>query len=307
MNPLDKDTHLEEVISELVQILDVLISLTASNRESTALMKEIIGYAFRTIQKKEDKNIKYLVKFLLYADERTKVVRTLKDEELKKYWEEFDALERNVYKNKEKIDSAKRVASRLIEISEGRMKDFVIGENELDISDIIQQGKTVLVDTSHMSENARIYLSNLIVYSILSYCEFSRAEDKPLLVYVDEFQTVVSRWFAELLARARHRQIGFTLAHQSFAQISASILNIILDNAHTLVTFRSGDEVAERMAKFYDIKSKDIFNLDKYYAWLRIGTDNILIRCYPPIDVNIIIPPKKDPLIEYNFLTGKWM
>lgn len=307
INPLDKDSNLDEVISEFVQILDVLITLTASNPESTVLMREIIGSAVRTIKRKEDKNIKYLVKFLLYADERRRILPTIKDVDLRKYWEEFDALERNVFKNKDKIESAKRVASRLIEISEGRMSDFVIGQNEFDISDIIQQGKWVLVDTSHMSENARIYLSNLIVYSVLSYCEFSREEDKPLLVYVDEFQTVVSKWFADLLARARRRLIGFTLAHQNFSQIPKQILTTIIENAHTLITFRTGDEVADRMAKFYDIKSSALFNLEKYFAWIRIGTDNILIQCYPPLKANRIEPPKKLPTKDYNFLTGNWI
>jgi hypothetical protein len=184
-------------------------------------MREIIGMAIRAITKPEHKNIDYLVKFLLYDTERKKLLDTIKKDSVRDYWKEFDEREvgSRYPKNKDKIESAKRVASRLIEISEGTMRDFVLGENQLDISHIVEQGKIILVDTSKMSMNARIYLTNLIVYSVLSYCEFAESQAKPIMVYVDEYQLVVSNWFADLLARSRDKKVGFTLAHQSFAQI----------------------------------------------------------------------------------------
>ena len=304
INPLDKGGDIFEVINEFVQIMDNLTQLSSSNVASTVFMKEILRNAILIIDKDSNKNIKYLVDFLMYEEERAKV--NIKDEDLKRYWKEFDEKEKwsRYPKNKEKIETAKRVASRLQEISSGKMKDFIIGRNELDISEVIEKGTAVIVDTSHMSENARIYLSNLIVYSILSYCEFSKAENKPCLIYVDEFQIVVSKWFSDLLARARHRQIGFTLAHQSLEQIQRNILSTILGNAHTMITFRTGIDEADRMSKVYDIKSRDLINLEKYCAWLRIGTKNMLIQCYPPLkDDNPIAPPITP---TYNFLDDTW-
>lgn len=171
------------------------------------------------------------------------------DSDEHKYWSEFDP------KNKEKVECAKRVASRLIEISTGEMKDFVIGKNELDISKIVQEGKVILVDTSRMNRSSRIYLSNLIVYSVLSYCEFALNKDKPLLVYVDEFQIVVSSLFTELLARSRSSNVGFTLAHQTFHQIPRNILSDIFGTVNTQICFRCGDEEATRFAP--DFRSQE--------------------------------------------------
>lgn len=300
INPLDKTNYnLEDTISEFVQILDVLVTLTASNPESTVLMREIIGMAIRAITDEENRNIDYLVKFLLYEKEREKAVLKIKKESIRDYWKEFDAKEKNNYpKNKDKIESAKRVASRLIEISEGRMRDFVIGRNELDISDIVEKGKVVLVDTSKMSPNSRIYLSNLIVYSVLAYTEFSDIKPKPLMVYVDEFQIVVSSWFADLLARSRSKKVGFTLAHQSFAQIPKNILSVILDVVHAMVCFRTGDEVAMRLSHYFDVKPIDLFNLKKHYAWVRLGTDNTLTHIYKPLEVELIDTPTFKPSKE---------
>ncbi|MBX7047319.1 MAG: type IV secretion system DNA-binding domain-containing protein [Ignavibacteria bacterium] len=315
INPLHKEGYkLDNLIQEFIQILDVLITLTASNPESTVLMREIITMSMRTIKKDELKNLNYLTKFLLYSDVRDKQLKTLNplDEEYK-YWKEFDS---PASKNKDKIDCAKRVASRLLEISSGEMKDFIVGKNELDISEIVQQGKVVLVDTSRMNRNSRIYLSNLIVYAVLSYCDFAKKKDKPLLVYVDEFQIVVSSLFTELLARSRSSNVGFTLAHQTFHQIPRNILSDIFGTVNTQICFRCGDEEAQRFSSVFSVKSTEIFNLPKYNAWLRIGIDNILIETFPPkpISNNLIDLPQKNnqtsiefPEKEYNFLGEGWI
>lgn len=278
INPLNKEGYrLDNIIQEFITILDVLVTLTASNPESTVLMREIITMALKVIKKEEEKNLDFFTKFLLYPKVRQDVISgsdITSDEYL--YWSEFDG------KNREKVESAKRVASRLIEISTGEMKDFTIGKNEFDIENIVQNQRVVLVDTSRMNRNSRIYLSNLIVYSVLSYCEFAKKKEKPLLVYVDEFQIVVSNLFSELLARSRSSKVGFTLAHQTFHQLPKNILSDIFGTVNTQICFRCGDEEATRFSTIFGTKKQDIFNLPKYHAWIRLGTDNIQVETYPP-------------------------
>ncbi len=197
------------------------------------------------------------------------------------------------------------------------MKNFVVGKNELDISNIVNDKRVLLVDTSHMNKNSRIYLTNLIVYSVLSYCEFANKHDKPLLVYVDEFQIVVSDFFSELLARSRGSKIGFTLAHQNLLQIPRGILGSIFGNVGTSICFRCGDEEAKRFSSIFGIKSQELFNLPKYQAWVRIGTSNTQIETFPPKavsdnldDIPITIPQKPPDLsidLDFNFLDDKWI
>lgn len=319
INPLNKEGYkLNNLIQEFIQILDVLITLTASNPESTVLMREIIYQAMHSITKEENKNIDFLTKFLLYSDVRREVKNNLKaDSELRKYWDEFDGVKGKISKNNQRIDCAQRLASRLIEISTGEMKNFVVGKNELDISNIVDDRKVVLVDTSHMNKNSRIYLTNLIVYSVLSYCEFAKKHDKPLLVYVDEFQIVVSDFFSDLLARSRGSKIGFTLAHQNLQQIPRSILGSVFGNVGTSICFRCGDEEAKRFSSIFGIKAQELFNLPKYQAWVRIGTNNTQIETFPPKtvsvnldDIPITIPQKPPELpldLDFNFLNDKWI
>lgn len=311
INPLNKEGYnLDNLIQEFIEILDRLITLTSSNPESTVLMREIINMAMRSIRHEKDKNLGYLTKLLLYPDVRKELKYNLpptSDEY--KYWDEFDTKGRG----SNRVECAQRVASRLLEISNGEMKNFVIGKNELDITEIVQKGKVLLVDTSRMNRNSRIYLSNLIVYSVLSYCDFAPIKDNPLMVYVDEFQIVVSESFSDLLARSRGSQVGFTLAHQNFLQIPKTTLGSIFGNVGTSICFRCGDEEAKRFAPLFGVKAPEIFNLPKYQAWVRIGTDNMLIETFPPripgipqdtatVQLEIPLPEK-----SYDFLGDRWI
>lgn len=319
INPLYKEGYkLDNLIQEFIQILDVLITLTASNPESTVLMREIISQAMHSITREQDKNLDYLTKFLLYSDVRSQLKNTMPaGSDLRKYWEEFDGIKGKVPRNSQKIECAQRLASRLLEISTGEMKNFVIGKNELDISKIVEKNNVVLVDTSRMNRNSRIYLTNLIVYAVLSYCDFADKKNNPLMVYVDEFQIVVSSLFSELLARSRSSKVGFTLAHQNFQQIPKTILGSIFGNVGTSICFRCGDEEAKRFSPIFNIKTQELFNLPKYQAWVRIGINNTLIETYPPKiteipDVNIPkIPQKQDenllPFEDFNFLGDEWI
>lgn len=319
INPLNKEGYrLDSLIQEFIAILDVLITLTASNPESTVLMREIINMAMRSIVVEDNKNLEYLTKLLLYENTRTELRNSLPvNSDERKYWEEFDGKGARTHKNYQKVECAQRLASRLMEISTGEMKDFVVGSNELDITKIVQNKEIVLVDTSRMNRNSRIYLSNLIVYSVLSYCEFAKIKDKPLLVYVDEFQIVVSELFSDLLARSRGSKIGFTLAHQNFQQIPRNTLGSIFGNVGTQICFRCGDEEARRFSTLFDVKPSEIFNLPKYQAWVRIGTNNTLIETFPPqkIDTANFQNPSIKPIqteIQYpeqtiNFLSDEWV
>ena len=50
INPINKEGYkIDTIIQEFIQVLDVLVTLTNSNPESTVQMKEIINYAIRSI------------------------------------------------------------------------------------------------------------------------------------------------------------------------------------------------------------------------------------------------------------------
>lgn len=314
INPLNKnDYKIDTLIQEFIQILDVLITLTASNPESTVMMKMIIGYAMRSITREEHKNVNYITQLLLYKETRKELVQELTREKRTdtdefRFWDNFE--DKNTWQTRE---SAQRVAARLAEISVGEMKQFLVGKNEVDIEDIVNNKKIIIVDTSQMNENSIIFLTNLLVYAVVSYCQMSLAKyeknPKPLMVYVDEFAVVSSILFAKSLIGARKSGVGFTLAHQNFSLISDTILQAVISNAHTKIIMNCGLDEADLFSKFFNVTPNELLNLQRYTAWVRIDRDNILTELYPPIID--FVPPLPDivisPKVEYNFLSPDWM
>lgn len=300
INPLQKRGYDDNVIiDEFRQILDILVMLTTSNPESTVLMSELIEMSISGFSK-EQRQLDYFLDFLMY--EKVRRAHRFTDPRLAEYWEDFDAFDRNIRRNKDKIESAKRVASRLLKICRGKMKDIVIGENEFDVKDILENGQSLLIDTSRMGDEARIYLSNLIVYGVFSYVEYGEDFKYPLLVYVDEFQDCLSSLFPKLLGKARSKQVGFVIAHHDFGELhkrglGVSLLSSVFGTTNTFIAFRCGDEEAKKMAETYGLKSRDFLDQDKYCAWVRLGNKNIPIHTFPPI-VNELpgnfTPPVKD-------------
>jgi hypothetical protein len=309
INPLSKKGYTtDNIIAEFVQILDVLIQLTSSNPESTVLMREIIGNAIHTLKEKH-RNLSFLTRLLMFEHVRRGYPHPTP--ELQEYWQEFDAMDKNIRKNRGHFDSAKRVASRLNSIvSDKHFERFFLGENEFDVAEIVENKKIVLVDTSRMTYEKRIYLSNLVVYAIVSYCEFGKKSGNPLMVYVDEFQTCVSPLFSQLLGLTREYQVGFTLAHHDFEEITPKVLSSVIGNVDNFVIFRCGDNESKKMASVFDLKQTDFSNLKKYTAWVRLGTQNTLTLTDPPLITEAKDIPKSEHIPTegiQSFLRHGWI
>lgn len=309
INPLNKKGYsLDIIIKEFVNIIDTLITLTSINPESSVRMKEIINMAIKSFDKSRIR-IDFLAEFLSYEDVRKNYKH--KFDEYQKYWKEFDAKQGQFYKNRDHHITAKSIASRLLQfVSDERIKKFVLGDNELYIDKMIENGESLLIDTSRMSKDERIFISNLIIHSVASYCEYSNTK-KPLLVYVDEFQTVASDFFSEILQFGRSKQVGFVLAHHDFLQIKRELLSAIFGIIDAFVIFRSGDEEAKRVAPLFGLEVKDFVNLPKYQAWVRLGTDNTLIETSAPLTKEtpeIDLPGRTvSETAALNFLRNSWI
>jgi len=307
INLLNREGYdLETIMQEFIQILDVMISLTASNPESTVMMRMIIRMALRAIKDK-DRDLNFVNKLLIDKQARKDILNNLKEgTDVYQFWKHFDDRENWQYR-----ESAQRTATRLLEICSGKMKDFAIGKNELDMSDIAENGKVLLVDTSRMSKLGQIYLSSLLVYAVYSYCDYTPninrdpKDQKPLLVYVDEFANVVSSVFSDLLFRARKCGIGFTFAHQNFSQIRKEheyIVNDAISTVWTNICFMCGLRESKELAPIFNCTQKDLLNLDPYNAYIRMQKVVNLARLWEPILE--FTPPAPQP---YNFLADTWI
>lgn len=309
INPLQKKGYpLDTIIDEFVRVLDVLITLTSINPESSVRMKELLNMAIKCFTL-EQINFKYLADFLHYEEVRKK--HRYGDTEYEKYWIEFDKKQGKYYVNRDHHTTAKSVSSRLLQFIENdEISPFIIGDNELNISEMLKNGQSLLVDTSGFTKTNKIFLSNLIFHAVATYLFYDRLKI-PLLVYVDEFQTVASDLIRDILEYGRSEKVGFTLAHHDFSEIkNKDIIKSVISGAQNAAAFRCGPEEDKTLAPIFNLKEHSLLHLDDYNAWLKLNTDYILIETYPPVmkdPPDIDLPKKKQSAQPFNCLRGGWI
>jgi type IV secretory pathway TraG/TraD family ATPase VirD4 len=202
-----------------------------------------------------------------------------------KYWDNFDKY-RPGGREPDEVITAKRIAVRLNKfVNDDRFRRIVTGENQLDIADIAQNRRVIVVDASGMSTDKRVYITSLFSFAMKSYCEFQKQEkEHPLMFYLDECWMGINDSFDYLLSFARSFKIGLTLAHQNISQFAdQKTVKRIVSNCNTKVSFfPAGNEEARMLAEIYGLEQEDFRTLDKYQAWVRIGNMNSLIKTYPP-------------------------
>ncbi len=307
INPLrKKGRHINDLISEFGEVLDILVKQTSSNPELTVMMKEIVTQAILCFDEKQ-RNLDYLYEFLRSPHIREK---HFENRDRPQYWKDVALDPRTRKPNMAMFqESATRLATRLAGmVSDPRIKKIVCGENELDIGQIAEQKKVLLADTSMMTFDNRVYITSLIAHYVKSYVEFERRKH-PLIVFIDEFQTAISPVFSHLLALARGYKVGFVLAHQEFGQIDKTVLKSVLGNANTIVCFTVGYDEADRMRHEYasGVKADDFIQLGDYEALIKIKNKVHRVMTFPPPDMpepaEEELPPERK---AWNFMREGW-
>jgi len=130
-------------------------------------------------------------------------------------------------------------------------------ENKLNIRNIMDEGKVLLVDLGDCDHETKRLFGTLIVTGF-EQAALSRARSpletrKPYYLYIDEFQDFAchpgaAETFSQMLSQVRKFKLHMILANQSIAQLSHG-LQTALGNAQTIVAFRISRADAEALAR----------------------------------------------------------
>ncbi len=129
-------------------------------------------------------------------------------------------------------------------------------ENQLNIRQIMDEGKVLLVDLGDCDDETKRLFGTLIVtgfeHAALSRARAPIETRKPYYLYIDEFQDFAcnpgaAETFSQMLSQVRKFGLHLILANQSIAQLNER-LQTALGNAQTIVAFRisraDGDALA---------------------------------------------------------------
>ncbi len=143
----------------------------------------------------------------------------------------------------------------------------------VDFADVLARRRILLVNLSkgELGESNAEFTGMVILVMLLA-AVFERARDAradrtPFFVHIDEFQNMLTGALVPLLSEGRKYGIGLTLAHQYVGQVDQRIMDAVLGNVGTHVSFRVGLRDAERIEGRFlpTFSARDITNLPNYH------------------------------------------
>jgi hypothetical protein len=146
---------------------------------------------------------------------------------------------------------------------------------------IMDQGGVLIANLAkgRLGDDSSSVMGGLLA-STLSLAALSRAEEptetrRPFHIYIDEFQSFTTLAFANMLPELRKYGVSMTLAHQHSFQLEPQVRHAVWGNAGTSITFRTGAEDAELLAKQFQPQAGalDIIRLPNRHFYIRLMID----------------------------------
>jgi hypothetical protein len=151
---------------------------------------------------------------------------------------------------------------------------------------IMDRGQIFLVNLAkgRIGEDAAALLGALLV-SHLGLAGLNRTDTpeeirRDFFLYLDEFHSFTTLALAQMLSELRKYHVGMVLAHQYLSQLDPQVLDAVLGNVGSIVSFRVGLADAEILAReFYPFLSAiDLTNLPNHRIYLRLMIDGAVSR-----------------------------
>ncbi len=213
-------------------------------------------------------------------------VSKLTDPVVRAFWEKEMAKTSDFHKS----EMLGYLVSKVGRFVENSMMRNIVGQphSSFNFRKIIDEGKILLVNLSKgRTGEINAKLLGLILVSKLQMAALSRAdvpesERKDFYLYVDEFQNFITDAFASILSEARKYHLALIIAHQYLAQLqsqagaqgagSSDLRDAVFGNAGSLVTFRTGAEDAEFLAKEFapTFSQFDLVNIEARNVYVKL-------------------------------------
>ena len=230
---------------------------------------------------------------LVDEDRRKELVANVEDPLVAKFWEEEwprlpkDAIISVVNK------ISKLVGSRILR------PIFSARRSTIDFRKLMDSRAFIIINLSkgRLTEEVSHFLGTLIIGKIFS-AAMSRIDVAPRMriphyLYIDEAHNFTVPTLIDILAEARKYKLYLTLATQYPEQYPREILDAIMGNCRTFITFRVGLKSAKLLAKLYEpiFSEKDLINLPLYWFAVKTEVHGKPVRpftlktVYIPVDV----------------------
>ncbi|MEK7169389.1 MAG: type IV secretion system DNA-binding domain-containing protein [Patescibacteria group bacterium] len=228
---------------------------------------------------------------------RQKVVEYIEDDMVKRFW----AIEFADWSEKFDTDAIIPLVNKLGQFLSNPLLRNIFGqkENKINLEELMNQKKIILINLSKgkLGEENSSFFGSMFITKIkqAGMARASLAESKrhDFYLYIDEFHSLVTETFENLLSEARKYGLCLTVAHQYMQQLIPQIQAAVLGNTGSIIVFRVGGEDAARLESEMTpiFKSKDMINLGMQEFYIKMTIDGETYDPFSAETLKILPPP----------------
>lgn len=210
---------------------------------------------------------------------RKKVVATLEDENLKRFWRNEFGKAGGMQQVKMAAGITAKIGRFLFSASAKRILEQE--KSTIDFDNIMNNQKILICNFSKglLGEDTSELLGIMVIAKLqlasLRRVRVQQQDRTPYYLYVDEFQNFATMSFVQMLSESRKYKLFLTMAEQSTSQQDDQrMVNIILANVGTVVCFKTGNPADEQaLLQLFSphIGQGEIANLPAFNYYVRIS------------------------------------
>ncbi len=236
---------------------------------------------------------------------REAVVEKVTDPIVKAFWtEEFAS-----FTDRYTAEATPAIQNKIGQFIANPLIRHMVGQStsSFDLRKIMDEKKIFIVNLSkgRMGETNAALLGSMLTVKIY-LAAMSRADEPAARMaklprfyfYVDEFQSMMNKAFADILSESRKYKLALTLANQYIEQMDEEVRDAVFGNVGTLIVFRVGPFDAEVLETVFQptFLPEDLVGLGIGQIYLTLMIDGV---GSPPFSAETI-PPIEAPSISYR-------
>jgi hypothetical protein len=151
-------------------------------------------------------------------------------------------------------------------LNDERVVPILCGNDAVKWGELIQQGRSFILDCTGMGPEKMVFAGNLVSQGIKNVMLYERPKEyKPCVMHIDECHNFVNQNWLSILKEGRKFGLAVTLSTQDMAQIPETMARVML-NVGNIVCFRVGFRESSLIAKELGITPAEIQFIEKWHA-----------------------------------------
>ena len=228
---------------------------------------------------------------------RARMLRHVKDPVVRNYW----AYEYELYPKTFRMETISPILNKAGQFLSTPLVRNIVGQpkTKFDLRQIMDRKGILLVNLAKgkIGEDNTALLGALVLARLqlaaLSRADKLESKRLPFAAYIDEFPSIVTDGFADMLSESRKYGLQLVLAHQYIEQLTVQLRAAVFGNVGTTVCFRVGpwDATFLRIRTGLTYSVNDLTELPGHdmYTWLSIKG-----RTTSPFSAHSEAPPSVD-------------